>query len=224
MSIDPGDMRGLQALVRECPGLTAGHILTPVEAKDPYYDNAAGSPSLILQLEFDDIALLEGHLRINGYLACLAAATFLPGLRGTDATQQAMLTRRYPVPEERSYATDESVLSYWVEYAGPAEDESAWHNAYVRHHPHLLARLPGIRSIEIYTPVVAICELRLPVRGCLQRNKTVFDSPEAMTAAMLTPARDALREDFRKLPPFEGAALHFPFMTRSYRPTEQRCL
>lgn len=216
VSIDPYDLNGLLALVRGCPGLTAGHVLTPVAAHDPYYADASGSPSLILQLEFDDIAALERCLRRGGYLACLADPCFLPSMAGAVPGHQAMLTRRYPVAETRVASADGSTLSYWVEYAGPAEDENAWLDFYVDHHPPLLAKFPGIRRIEIYTPAVVISGLPIGTRPSMQRNKTVFDSAQAMTEAMRTPVREALRQDFHALPPFQGTALHFPFRTLSF--------
>jgi hypothetical protein len=222
VSFDPFDLNGLQALVRGCPGLLAGHILVPTQAHDPHYPDAKGSPSLILQLDFEDVSVLEGHLRPSGYLACLAEPDFLPSLKDAQPAQQAMLTRCYPVADDHLASADGSSLSYWVEYAGPAEDENAWHDFYVRHHPHLLAKFPGIRCIEIYTPAVAICSLPLPVRSCMQRNKTVFDSAQAMSAAMQTPVRNALREDFHNFPRFQGASLHFPFNTLSFRPKAAR--
>jgi len=60
-----------------------------------------------------------------------------------------------------------------------------------------------------------ISQLPIPVRPSMQRNKTVFDSADAMNIAMKSPVREALRSDFHKFPPFEGAALHFPFKTIS---------
>jgi len=214
--IDPYDLNGLQALVCGCPGLVEGHILVSTTANDPYYKDAKGAPSLIMQLEFREITLLEACLRRDGYLACLADSDYLPSLTGATPAQQAMLTRRYPVKEPVTYSASETSLSYWVEYPGPAENENEWHVFYTNHHPHLLAKFPGIRKIEIYTPAVSICDLPIPVRPSMQRNKTVFDSVEAMNEAMQSPVRDALRKDFHKFPKFEGVALHFPYNTYSY--------
>ena len=47
----------------------------------------------------------------------------------------------------------------------------------------------------------------------MQRNKTVFDSAEAMNAAMASPVRAALRKDFHKFPEFSGGTDHYPFRT-----------
>lgn len=218
VQLDPYDFDGLLALVRGCPEMVEGHILTPAQAEDPYFADTTGSPFLILQLEFREISALENCLRREGYLACLADPEFLPSLGHAKPGQQAMLTRRYPVADAKVATPDGSTLSYWVEYPGPAEDENAWHDFYVNHHPQLLAKFPGIRRIEIYTPAFAICGIGLPVRPSMQRNKTVFDSAGAMTAAMKTPVRDALRKDFHKFPPAQGVGLHFPFRTVSCSP------
>lgn len=213
--LDAQHLDRLGQLVRNCPGLLAGHILTPAVASDPHYPDASGSPTLILQLEFPNITTLESHLRPSGHLGCLVQSNFLPNLRGSRVGQQAMLKRSYAVPSPNQRSI-EGGISYWVEYSGPAEDENAWHKHYVDHHPQLLAQLPGIRCIEIYTPVVMICGLPLNVRPSMQRNKTVFDSVDAMRAAMQSPARDALRQDFQQFPAWQGTALHFPFNTITY--------
>jgi hypothetical protein len=218
--VDEYDLNALKTLVRGCPGLSAGHVLTPAQAHDPHYagEQEQVQPALVLQLDFADVLALETLLHPGAHLSVLAEPKFLPSLKGVPAAQQAMLARRYAVADDRIASGDGSSLSYWVEYAGPAEDENAWHVFYVAHHPYLLAKFPGIRAIDIYTPAVAICDLPLPVRPCMQRNKVVFDTPEAMTAAMQTPVRDALRADFHEFPAFTGHALHFPFRTWTYRP------
>jgi uncharacterized protein (TIGR02118 family) len=104
-----------------------------------------------------------------------------------------------------------------VEYEGPAADENAWHQFYVDGHPPLLAKFPGIRKIEIYTPATLISGLPFAARRSMQRNKTVFDNPDAMNAAMASPVRAALRKDFHKFPAFEGGTAHFPFRTVTVR-------
>ncbi|MDT2019588.1 hypothetical protein [Methylocella sp. CPCC 101449] len=219
-ALDPYDRQALAALLRGCPGLIEGHVFSPAQAHDPHYADLGGAPVLVLQLEFAEIADLENGLQAGGYLSCLADPHFLPSVAGAIASHQAMLTRRYPVAEPQPVATStspEGLLSYLVEYAGPAEDEQAWHRFYVGKHPHLLSKFPGIRGIEIYTPAVVISGLPFPFRTSMQRNKTVFDSADAMNAAMLSPVRDALRQDFHSFPPFTGEAAHYPFHTLSVR-------
>ena len=214
--LDAYDLNALQALLRGCPKMVEGHIMTPVDAHDPYFaDTAHQSPPLVLQLEFNKVSDLEELLKPAGYLCGLVDPAFLPSIKGAEPAHQAMLTRRYPVANDVVATEDGHCVSYWVEYSGPAEDENAWLTHYTASHPHLLSKFPGIRKIEIYTPAVVICGLPMPVRPCMQRNKTVFDTPAAMSAAMQSPVRPALREDFHKLPPFKGNALHYPYRTVS---------
>ena len=105
--------------------------MTPVQAHDPHYAaDLHTSPALILQLEFAEIADLEQALRPHGYLQALAHDDLLPSLHGAIASHHAMLTRRYPVAEPADESANE-LLSYMVEYAGPAKDENAWHLFYV---------------------------------------------------------------------------------------------
>jgi hypothetical protein len=215
--LDAHDHQGLVALIRGCPRLVEGHIMTPVHAHDPHYAaELHTSPALVLQLEFAEIGDLEHALKPHGYLHALAHHDMLPSLEGAIASHQAMLTRRYPVAEPPGDAARE-LLSYMVEYEGPAADENAWHLFYVTGHPPLLAKFPGIRKIEIYTPAVVISALPFAVRRSMQRNKTAWDNAEAMNAAMASPVRAALRKDFHNFPSFEGAAAHYPFRTVAVR-------
>ncbi len=154
--LDEHDHQGLVALLRGCPRLIEGHVMTPVAAHDPHYAaELHTTPALVLQLEFAEIADLEHALKPHGYLQALAHPKTLPSLDGAVASHHAMLTRRYPVAEPLASQPVDGVLSYMVEYEGPAKDENAWHLFYVEGHPPLLAKFPGIRKIEIYTPAIA---------------------------------------------------------------------
>lgn len=210
--VEVADLRRLTTLVEQCRGVLAAHIMTPASANDPYFPEPEGSPSLILQLDFARIDMLEALLRRSGELAPLADPQFMPGLSSTRPEQAAMVARRYPLqpgPQPTS-------MTYWVEYVGQTADDKAWLSAYASSHPALLARLPDIRLIELYTPAVAICEIALSERDCLQRNKAVWDTPEAMNAAMASPVRMELRADMAAMPAFTGEARHYPFLTRSF--------
>jgi hypothetical protein len=52
----------------------------------------------------------------------------------------------------------------------------------------------------------------------MQRNRVMFDSPEALTAALQSPVRHELRADFHTFPPFEGGNFHYPMWTDTIRP------
>ncbi len=78
-----------------------------------------------------------------------------------------------------------------------------------------MARLPGIRALEVYTPLECVCHLPWTRATCMQRNKVVFDSPSALTAALTSPLRHEMRAHFKALPRFAGGVTHFPMSTRA---------
>ena len=60
LKLDSHDHQGLLALLRGCPRLVEGHVMTPIAAHDPHYAaDLHNSPLLVLQLEFAEIADLE---------------------------------------------------------------------------------------------------------------------------------------------------------------------
>jgi uncharacterized protein (TIGR02118 family) len=165
-----------------------------------------------LQLDFADIANLEAAVAPTGHLQALASL-----ISGAEVAQQAMLTRRFPVPDP-TFPVPEPHCTYLVSYEGEAEDANVWLAYYIAHHPPIMARFPGIREIEICTRIDSCGFLPFRRVNYLQRNKVVFDSPEALTAALNSPVRHEMRADFKKFPPYTGANTHFPMLTRTVRP------
>lgn len=192
----------LDPLLAKLPGLARALVHRPASAHDPYLHDGA-PPSLALQLYFSEIAALEA--------ACTGPLQALAPLLA-NATQQAMLVRQYKVPNPAPLPPEH--CTYLVAYDGPAEDLPAWHAHYLAHHPAIMARFPAIREIEIYTALDTAAGLPFPRATCIQRNKVVFDSPAALTAALNSPIRHEMRADYAQLPPFTGAVTHFPMQTR----------
>jgi uncharacterized protein (TIGR02118 family) len=199
----------LVALLRGVHGLSHALVYTPTSTHDPYLDDGP-PPALALQLYFHDIADLEAACAADGILQALPRLS-------ADVTQQAMLARTYPVDGDTPAA--EPACTYLVAYTGRAEDLNAWLAYYIAHHPPIMRRFPGIRGIEICTRL-DWCSF-LPCRRVeyMQRNKVVFDSAPALTAALNSPVRHEMREDFRNFPPFSGGNTHFPMVTRTVAPT-----
>jgi hypothetical protein len=179
---------------------TQARVHTPVQAMDPYLDDGR-PPPMVVQLYFDRLAQLEDSM------ARLAAL-----IPSCDA--QAMAVRAYGVPDPHIRSSDGTWCTYLVSYQGPAQDEHAWHAHYLAHHPPIMARLPGLRELEICTRVDWVCRTAWRRAGFMQRNKVAFDNPEALTAALGSPVRAEMRADYAKLPPFSGAVTHYAMRTR----------
>ncbi len=215
ITVPEGELAALTALLRDVPGMTEAVVFTPATARDQYTDDGA-SPPLGLQLHFPRLEDLEAACAPDGALQRLAAA--LPSLTGSEATAQAFWRRTWEVPDPQ-VRTAEGALpcSFVVHYPGPAEDDNAWHAHYMHGHPPLFQRLPGIRGIEILTPVDWVSHLPHRKVRHLQRNRVTFDSPEALTEALQSPVRHELRADFHTFPLFEGGNYHYPMWTQTLR-------
>jgi uncharacterized protein (TIGR02118 family) len=208
--INEHDIARFTDIVAATPHLERALIFTPASAHDPFLDDGA-PPQLAAELYFADIAALEAAAASQGQLQALAVADRFPSLAGAAITQQAMLVRPFPVPEPHGPAG----CTYLVSYEGAAEDLNGWLAYYIEHHPPLMIRMPGIREFEICTRIDWCGFLPWPRVDYMQRNKTVFDDPAALTAALNSPVREAMREDYKKFPPFTGKASHYPMTTRA---------
>ncbi len=194
-----------ERLVAALPGLTEGLAMTPATTSDPYLDDGR-PPPLVLQLGFAAIEALEAALQ--GPAQAIAAA--IPSLAGAMIGAQAMLARRFPVPDPAGSAHP---CAYLVSYEGEAEDANAWLSYYIAHHPPIMARFPAIRAIEIYTRIDWCGPGGWRRENALQRNKVVFDDPAALTEALNSPVRHQMRDDFARFPPFHGRTTHYPMHT-----------
>jgi hypothetical protein len=197
----------LSEFLAATPALQKALIFTPSSTNDPYLDDGP-PPQLVLQLYFNDVEALEAALATGGHLQPLAA------LADDEVTQQAMLVRRYRVPEP-TFRTPPGELpcTYLVAYEGQAEDLPAWLTHYIGDHPPIMARFPGIRQIEVYTCLDWCGGLPWPRVQHIQRNKVVFDNQAALTAALNSPVRHDMRAAFARFPPFTGPITHFPMTT-----------
>jgi hypothetical protein len=208
------DLEWVADMLVATPALRQGLILTPSSTHDPYLHDGP-PPRLVLQLYFDDIAALEAALRSDGHLQRLRA------LNLAGATQQAMLVRRSPVPDP-VFRTPPGELpcTYLVAYEGVADDLPTWLAHYLDDHPPVMARFPDIRQIEVYTCIDWCGGLPCLRVAHMQRNKVVFDSPAALTAALNSPVRHEMRAAFGRFPPFTGPVTHFPMATRTVLPEQ----
>lgn len=211
--LDESDRRALGDALRRIPQLRRGLIHTPAPADDPYLAREQ-PPALVLQLYFDRIEALERAAGPAGPLQALAAPGTLPSLAGVPVSQQAMLTRQFPLAGP---AADESApatrCTYLVGYQGPAEDLNAWLAHYIENHPPIMAKFADIREIEVCTRLDWYGSLPWARQTHMLRNKVVFDSPLALTQALRSEVRHEMRADYAALPPFAGRVFHYAMAT-----------
>lgn len=206
-------------IVSTTPHLRRGLIFTPETGVGRYYPNDEAPPHLALELYFERIDHLEDAIARDGHLQQLAMPGALPSLSEADVKQQAMVARPFPVPDSTFRSgPDQPPCTYLVHYPGTAEDLNVWTDYYVRHHPQVMARFPGIREIEVCTRVDWCGFLPWPRVDYMQRNKVVFDDTAALIAALNSPTREEMSADFRKFPPFVGGNVHYPLATLEIRP------
>jgi uncharacterized protein (TIGR02118 family) len=217
--IRSNDLAAVATLVGSIPQMTEGLLFTPLERSvdHPYKADGSG-PVFTLQLRFPDLFACEAAAGGGGILAGLATGAGLSSLTGLDVTHQAMVTRSFPVDVAEPGEGPTSPCSYLVHYPGPAEDMNAWNRHYLEHHPAIMRTFPGVRQIEIYTRIDWVD--RLPSRRVehMQRNKLVFDSPEALASALSSDVIKRMRADFVQFPRFAGGNKHFPMLTRTVLP------
>ena len=209
--VDAADKDRFIDIVGRTPGLQRALIYEPDSATDPYL-NDGPPPQFAAQLYFSRIEDLESALAGNGHLQALAASDAFASLSGSAVTQQAMLSRSYPVPEA-ALGTAAPQCSYLVAYEGRADDLNAWLYYYITHHPPMMARFAGIREIEVCTRIDWCGSLPWPRVDYMLRNKVVFDSAAALTAALASPVRSEMRADYETFPPFCGPVSHYPMTT-----------
>jgi hypothetical protein len=213
------DLTAAAAMVGSIPDMTEGLLFTPLESSvdHPYKGDGAG-PVFALQLRFADLFACEAAADRVGVLARIAAGADLPSLAGLDVTHQMMLTRSFPVDDAAHAPGTVTPCSYLVHYPGPAEDMNAWNLHYLEHHPSIMRTFPNVRQIEIYTRIDWVDRLPSQRVEHMQRNKLVFDSPQALAHALGSDVITRMRADFVKFPPFAGGNKHFPMLTRVVMP------
>jgi hypothetical protein len=215
-SVSDGELAKLNNMLRATPGLGKALVHLPARASDPYLDDGA-PPALVLQLYFAQLPQLEAALTRDGHLAVLLSPAEFPALAHADVTAQAMLVRAFVVPEPAG-ATSDPYCTYLVSYEGEAEDINAWLGHYLGKHIGHMTQLPGLRELEVYTRLDWISVLPFQRVSCMQRNKVAFDSAEALTRALNSPARHRMREDYHAFPPFTGGNTHYAMTTRVVQP------
>jgi hypothetical protein len=212
-----GETAKLDRLLRAMPKLEKALLHSPAVASDPYVKDGA-PPALVLQLYFAELPDLEAAVSRTGtgHLGALASHAEFPVLAGAEIAQQAMLVRRFAVPDPQfKTPTGSPHCTYLVSYEGEADDLNAWHAHYLERHTAHMATFPDIRELEVYTRLDWVSLQPWRRVNFMQRNKVVFDSAAALDRALHSPVRHAMRADFNAFPKFSGPNRHYAMATRA---------
>ena len=99
-------------------------------------------------------------------------------------------------------------VSYFVRYEGQADSPQEFLTHYRERHVPLLARFPKIRRILLHTPTPwqDAWPIKPDIFAVLVQME--FDSLADLEAAVGSQARAEARQDFRRMPPFQGVVYH----------------
>jgi hypothetical protein len=213
------ELRPLIAALSSAPGLTylvSHRAITGV--RDPAIERAAG-PSHALQLYFDELLSLEGLLTSGSVLDRALGTSDAPLRRHLHWCHQAMAVRRYQLPAyaARSASPGRQECTYFVSYEGRSTDDEEWLAHYLRHHPPIMAKLPDLRKLEVYSRLDYRSELDIEKARSLQRNIVVFDSQDRLNVALSSPVREELRADYEGFPRFNGTTPHRAMVSSACR-------
>lgn len=196
------------ALFKSASGLATLDIYEPQRAaNDPYLRDGPG-PLVQLQAGFRTQEALAALLASPAYRGTVVAPSPAPPDIVT-AVHDAMEQHFYPVAGEATPGALKAPISYVVRYQRPAENEAEFGAHYVAHHPAIQARFPGIRSIMCYLPIPWRDPTPIAPADYMLGNEVVFDSLEALDAALNSPVRHQLRNDFKSFPKFSGKNTHY---------------
>lgn len=213
--ISAADLQTVRSVAAGLAGLVRADLYCPEHVQDAYTDDG-GLRGFGFQLYFAELAPLEAAIAADGGLQALAGPGALPSLAGSAVTQQAMLRRAVLARDHVKAATGQ--CSFLVYYPGPAEDLNIWLSHYLEEHPPVMKQIPGVREIEILTRIDWVDAMPWQRVHHMQRNRGVFDSVEALGAALQSPIRQVMQEHYEHFPPFEGDSYHYGVNTETVLP------
>ena len=100
------------------------------------------------------------------------------------------------------------MVSYFVRYRGRPADPQTFSEYYELTHSAILRRFPNIQSLILHQPVAWNDPFPVRPGGSALLAQMVFPSSSHLDAALLSEARQTARDDFARLPAFEGEVTH----------------
>ncbi|WP_158818228.1 hypothetical protein [Methylocapsa sp. S129] len=218
--LSDADLQSVTSVVQTLSGLQDGLAFTPLATGAQPFARDGRGPPLVLQLDFATAQDLDAALTGAGPLAQILRPGALPSLATAAVACQRMIGRRFATPDPTfRLAPNALPCTFLVDYPGTADNLEAWLDHYDAHHPPIMTRFPNIREVATFRPAPETGANLPCARGTsMQRNKVVFDSSDALVAALASPVMDEMRTDSSAFPPYSRRATHFVMATRRLRP------
>ena len=218
--LSDADLQNVTGVVQAVPGLQDGLAFTPMAAGEQPFARDGRGPPLVLQLDFTTAQGLDAALSRAGALAQIMRPGALPSLANAAVACQRMIGRRFATPDPSfRLAPGDLPCTFLVDYPGTADNLEAWLDHYDAHHPPIMTRFPNIREVATFRPAAETGgDLPCARRTSMQRNKVVFDSSNALVAALASPVMAEMRADAAAFPPYSRRATHFVMATRRLSP------
>ena len=173
---------------------------------DPYIEDRDG-PALMVQTGHADLAAVAAMLTSPAFAAAADLdASGVPGLR---ATHDVMRREFFAVAGEDAPRPMSAPLSFVVRYHGPCADPALFTRHYREGHATGLARLPAVRNVLVYARTDWDDPTAIARADYLLGNEVVFDSIDALNAALNSPARHEMREHVATFPGWSGHNTHY---------------
>ncbi len=199
---------GPASFLAAAPDALSVELYAPASVTDPLLGGDE-PPLVVAQLRFATLAGAERALASPAVSRALDEFQEMP-VANWHATVEILRGQVHPEAGESDGDSTVVPVTYLVEYQRPADDEAAFIDYYCAHHPPIMAELPGIRRLEIYTPVDWSNPLALDRADDMLKCDVSFDSTDALTAALHSDVRHRLRRDYDAFPPFSGRVGHYP--------------
>ncbi len=201
-------LAGPASFLAEAPEALSVEFYAPANATDPLLGDEVPL-LLVAQLRFATLARAERALASAAVSRALDAFQDVP-VSNWHADIEVMRGQVHAEAGEAMGDTTTVPVTYLVEYQRPADDEAAFIEYYCANHPPIMAELPEIRRLEIYTPVDWSNPLALERADHMLMCDVSFDDVDALTAALHSDVRHRLRQDYDTFPPFTGRVRHYP--------------
>ncbi|MEM7251890.1 MAG: hypothetical protein AAF493_10735 [Pseudomonadota bacterium] len=194
---------------RDWPKDVEVHRYVPMPSHDPHLDDGAG-PSIIVESKWRSKSGLTQWL--EGVEFREAAENLPP-----NAYHDAFEVHFFVCAGSSEVRRKSAPISYVVRYYRPADDERGFVEHYLATHPAILGRLPAVQNVICYSPFSLPLVPGLTPSDCMLGNEVVFESLDALNAALASPVRDELRRDFHQFPAFTGINTHFAMQREQLR-------